>query len=101
MFEFIKQAIIVLLSFSESVVTKCIFLNFEPCLVRPTLTNLNPNKCHYYLFVDGLDRCYIRFNTLNDPSCKICVLNKTEDVNINVFNMITRVHELKRLIKHI
>ena len=29
---------------------------------------------------------------LADPSGKICVPNKTEDVNLNVFNMMTRIN---------
>ena len=28
------------------------------------------------------------FTTTNDLSNKVCVLNKTEDLNLNVFNMI-------------
>ena len=30
-------------------------------------------------------------NALNDQSNRICVLNKAEDLNLNVFNMITRI----------
>ena len=40
MFKLIKQVFIVLLSFIESLArdqTKCLFLNEEPCMVRPTL----------------------------------------------------------------
>ena len=43
MFSFIKQVFIVLLSFSSSlactanVQTKCLSLNNQPCMVRPTL----------------------------------------------------------------
>ena len=33
-----------------------------------------------------LDRSNGNCNTLDDPSGKICVLNKTEGVNLNVFN---------------
>ena len=36
----------------------------------------------------SLDRCIRSCNTLDDPSCKICVPNKTENVDLNVFNMI-------------
>ena len=32
-------------------------------------------------------------NTLNDISDKICVQNKTEDINLNVFNLITNTNE--------
>ena len=40
-------------------------------------------------------------NTLNDLSNRVCVPNKTEDLNLNVFNMITRTNEWKILTKHI
>ena len=42
MFSLIKHVFSVLLSFSESLATKCLFLNDEPCIVRPTLIYLNP-----------------------------------------------------------
>ena len=32
---------------------------------------------------------------------RICVLNKSEDVNLNVYNMITRINESKTLTKHV
>ena len=27
--------------------TKCLFLNDEPCMVRPTITDINPNELKY------------------------------------------------------
>ena len=45
----IKQVFIVLLSFSESLSTKCVSLSDEPCMVRPTLK--------YYPFIISLDKC--------------------------------------------
>ena len=56
----IKQAFIVLLSFSESLArnrTKCLFLNDEPCMVRPTLIDMNPVKVKYYPFMISLNKC--------------------------------------------
>ena len=86
MVKFIKQIFIALLSFSASLVTKCKFLNNESCLVGPTLIDLVPNQLHYYTFMFSLDRSNGNCDTLDDPSGKICVLNKKEDVNLNVFN---------------
>ena len=48
-----------------------------------------------------LDRCVGSCNTLNDLSNKVCVPNKTEDLNLSVFNMITGIKESKTLTKHI
>ena len=39
-------------------------------------------------------------NTLNYLLAKVCVPNKTEDVNLNLFNMITEINESKTLTKH-
>ena len=33
---------IVFLSFSSSLATKCLFLDDEPCMLRPTIIDLNP-----------------------------------------------------------
>ena len=72
---------------------------------RPTLINLHPNECtqglRYYAFAANLDRCTGSYNTLNDLSNKICFPNKTEDLNLNVFNMIAGLNESKILTKHI
>ena len=48
MFSFIKQVFIVL-SFSIFLVrdrTKCLFLNDEICMIRPTLIDMNPVELH-------------------------------------------------------
>ena len=72
---------------------------------QPILINLHANgysqEFHYYLFVVKLDRGVGSCNTLNDLSNKICGPNKTEDLNLSMFNMITGINESKILIKHI
>ena len=76
----------------DSLATNCISLNDEPCLLKPTLTDLNPNKLHYYPFMVNLDWCNGSCNTLDDLSCIICVPNNTEDVNLNTFHRATKVN---------
>ena len=64
-------------------------------MTQPTLINLHPNEYsqefHYYPFAVQLDRCVGSCNTLNDLSNKVCVPNKTDDLNLSVFNMITGI----------
>ena len=48
-----------------------------------------------------LDRCVGCCNTLNDLPHEVCVPNKTEDLNLSVFNIITVITESKTLTKHI
>ena len=72
--------------------TKCISLSNQKCMVVPTLINLHPNdysqEFHYYSFAVKLDRCVGSCNSLKDLSNKVCFPNKTEDLNLSVFNII-------------
>ena len=70
-------------------------LNNEPCKSRHTLIDLNPIELNYCSFMITLGRCPGRFNTFDDSSRKICVRNKIDDLNVKVFNLITRINYAK------
>ena len=74
-------------------------------MTQPTLTILRPNEYsqefHYYPFAVKLDECIGSCNTFNDLSNKVCIPNKTEDLNLSVFNIITGINKSKTLTKHI
>ena len=99
MFGLIKKIFIGLLTglVNRSNNTKWVSLSNQKCIIQPTLINLHTNKYnqefHYYPFAVKLDGCVGSCNTVNDLSNKICVPNKTEDLNIHVFNMITEKNE--------
>ena len=89
------------MSFSSSLVrdrTKYLFLNDEPCLVRPTVIDLNPVELKYYSFMISLNKCVGNYNVL---STKICVPRKTKDINVKTFNMTTHTNEAKAMTEHI
>ena len=48
----------------------------------------------------NLDRCVGSCNTFNDLSNKVCVPNKTKDLNLSVFNMITGMNKSETLAKN-
>ena len=85
---------IVLLGFSIFLVTKCLFLYDEPCMVRSTLTDMNPNELKYYPSMISLNKCTGR-------SRKICVSKETKDISVKAFNMITNKDEAKAMTEHI
>ena len=107
MFGLIKKIFILLLTdiANASNHAKCVPLSNQKCMTQPTLINLHPNeyskKFHYCPFDVKLDRYVWGCNTLNDLSHKVCAPNKTEDLNLSVFNMITEINESKTLAKHI
>ena len=106
MFGIIEKIFIVLLTsiVNASNHTNCVSLSNQKCMTQPTLINLHLNEYsqefHYYPFAVKLDRCAGSCNTSNDLSNKVCVPNKTEDLNLSAFNMITGINESKTLTKH-
>ena len=74
---------------------KFVSLSDQKCEIQPTFINLNPDKYsqewHYYPLAVKLDKSVGNCNTLIDLSSKVWVPNKTEDLNIHVFNMITEI----------
>ena len=89
MFGLIKKIFIGLLTglVNESNHTTCVLLSNQKCMTQPTLINLHPNEYnqefHHYPISVKLDRCAGSCNTLNDLSNKVCVPNKTEDLNLS------------------
>ena len=54
-----------------------------------TLNNYFKSTLKDYPFAVKWDISVVNCNPINDLSNKVCVPNKTEDLNIHVFNMIT------------
>ena len=107
MFRLIKKVFIGLLTGIVSAFnhTKCFSLSNQKCKIQPTLNgrNLHPTEYsqefHFYPFAVKLDMWLWSCNTLNNLSNKVCIPNKTEDLNLSVFIMITSINELKTLTK--
>ena len=63
-----------------------------PSLVTRIIGEYNQGL-YYFPFMVNSDRCDGICNTLGDRSGRICVPTTIEDVNLNVFNVITRINE--------
>ena len=83
--------------------TKCASLSNKKCDIQPNLINLHRNEysqeLHYCRFTVKLDRGVASCNILADLCNKVCVPNKTEDLNLSMFNVISGINELKALKK--
>ena len=107
MFGIIKKIFIVLLAsiFNASNHAKCVSLSNQKYNIQPTLIDLHPNEYNhelqYYPFAVNLGKFAGSCNTLNDLSNRVGVPDKTEDLNIHVFNMIIWKNESKIFTKDI
>ena len=61
-----------LLCFGESLATKCMSLNNEPCMGMSFLVDLNPVELNCYPFTIKLDKFSESYNYVDDLFTKIC-----------------------------
>ena len=84
---------------------KCVSLSNKKCMIQPNLINFHPNEYsqefHHYPFAVKWDWCVGSCNTLKDLLKKLCAPNKTEDLNLSLFNMIAGINESKILTRHV
>ena len=88
MLSIITKVFILLFRLSSSLArnrTQSLYLNDEPCMIRPTLIDLNPVELKYYSFMISLDNFSGSCNALFP---KICAPKETKHINVNAFNMI-------------
>ena len=80
---------IILLGFSKSLARKCLFLNDEPCMVRPTIIDMNPNELKNYPFMISSNKYA--------GSCNVLSPKETKDINVKAFSMITNKNEARAM----
>ena len=67
----------------------------QECKVRPEIINVNSNEPVFYPFSIKISKCSDNCNNINDPYAKICVPNVIKDLNVKVFNLMSRTNETR------
>ena len=54
----------------------------------------------FYLFIVKINKCSGNCNNINDPYARICVPDVTKDLNVKVFNLMSRTNETRQIKWH-
>ena len=73
----------------------CISMKNQECKTRPQVVNVNSNNPIFYPFSIKTSKCSGNCNNINDPYAKICVPDVVKDLNVKVFNLISRTNETR------
>ena len=73
----------------------CISMKNQECKVRPEIINVNSNEPVFYPFSIKTSKCSGNCNNINDPYSKICVPDIIKNLNVKVFNLISRTNETR------
>ena len=98
-FSFVKKVILGLTVLSSSITSalKYVSLNNQECKVRPKIVNVSSNNSIFYPFSVKINRSSGNCNSINDPYGKICVPDLVKNLNVKVFNLISRTNESRSI----
>ena len=102
MFEFINQIFISTMIFFGNLSNvnplECISIKNQECKVRPEIINVNSNNHILYPFSIKVNKCSGNFNNINNPYAKICIPDGIKDLNVKVFNLMSRTNVIQIVI---
>ena len=104
MFIFIKKIFyigsLLLSSLVSATPLSCISLKNQECKVRPNFADINSNNPIFYPFSIKLNKCSGNCNNINNPYAKIWVPDTVKDLNVRVFNLMSRTNETRHIKWH-
>ena len=106
MFQFIKKVFFTGLTVLSSVnlltITplRCISMTNQQCKLRPEIVNVNSDEPVFYPFSIKTSKCGGSCTNINDPYGKMCVPDVAKNLNVKVFNVMSRTIETRHIEWH-
>ena len=102
MFGFIKKIFITAMTFFScnalnTIPLKCVSMSNQECKLRPVIMDINSNKPSFYPYSTKINKSSSSCNNINYPYAQLCVPDVTKDMNIKVFNLMSRTNETRHI----
>ena len=81
----------------NAVPLKCVSINNQECKIRPKIININSNEPLFYPYEIKVNKFSDSCNNTNDPSSKLCVPDVVKNMNVKVFNLMSRTNETRHI----
>ena len=79
---------------------RCISMTNQECKLRPQLVNVISDKPLFYPFSIKISKSGGSCNNINDPYAKMYVPDVVKNVNVKVFNIVSRTNETRHIDWH-
>ena len=97
MFGLIKKLFFTGLAFLSTLTSanllRCISTNNQECKVRSEILNVNSKEPVFFPFSITTSKCSGSCNNINDPYAKLCVPDIVKNLNVKMFNLMSRTNE--------
>ena len=75
-------------------------MNNQKCEIRPEIVNVNNGEPVFFIFSIKISKSSGICNTINDPLEKLCALDVVKNINLKVFNLMSRTNETRHIRFH-
>ena len=72
----------------------------QECRTRPEVVNVNGDKLAFFPFSIKTSKCSASCNNINYPYAKLCVPDVLKNLNVKVFNLMSRTNETRHIEWH-
>ena len=98
-FSFVKKVVVLGLTVLSSMTyaLECVSMKNQECKVRLKIVNINRNHLIFYPFSVKINKCSGNCNNINDPYARICVPDTVKNLNVKVFNLMSRTNETRSI----
>ena len=79
---------------------ECVSINNQVCKTRTKIIDVNSNEPVFYPFSIKVYKCSGGCNNINDPYAKLCVADIIKNINVKVFNLMSKINETRHMIWH-
>ena len=76
---------------------KHVSLNNQGCKVRPEILHINSNEPSFYSYSILANKCSGSCNNINDPYANSCIPELAKDINVKVFNLMSKINETRHI----
>ena len=98
-FRFVKKVfflgLTILSDFTNVSSLSRIQMNNQQCKARPEIINVSSNNPIFHPFNVTASKCSGNCNNTHDPYAKICLPDVAKDLNVKVFNLMSRTNETR------
>ena len=85
----------ILSNFTNVIFLNCISMKSQECKTRPQIVNANSNDPLFCPFSIKISKCSGNCNNINNMYAKICVPDIIKNLNMKVFNLMSRTNQTR------
>ena len=77
-----------------------VLMNNQECKIRTKIIDINNNEPSFYPYSIKVNTYSSSCNNINNPYAKLCVPDVVKNINVKIFNLVSRTNETRHIEWH-